>query len=77
MHSSLNFPVLAFISSYSNSPHPQNYNAAVDALKYLTSTIEYGISFHSKSSSTIQSFNHFPRHHDIEAYTESTDPYLS
>ena len=41
------------------------------------STNEYGISFHSDSSSTIQAFNHFPHHHDREAYTEATAPYPS
>ena len=45
-------PVLTFIASYSNYPHLQHYKDAVHALKYLTSTNEYGISFHSKSSST-------------------------
>ena len=41
-------PVLTFLASCSNSTHPQQYNATVHALKYLTSTNEYGISFHSK-----------------------------
>ena len=67
-------PVLTFLASYSNSPHPQHYKAAVHALKYLTSTNEYGISFHSESSATIQAFNHFCRHHDRESYTEATTP---
>ena len=57
-------PVLKSLASYRNSPHPQYYKAAVYALKYLKSTNEYGISFHSDSSATIQSFNHFPHHHD-------------
>ena len=70
-------PALTFLASYINVPHPQHYKAAVHALKYLTSTREYGISFHSKSSSTIQTFNHFPYHHDKEAYIESTAPSLS
>ena len=67
-------PTLRFIASCSNDPHPQHYKAAVHALKYLTSTNEYGISFHSKPPSTIQAFNHFPHHHDKEAYTEATTP---
>ena len=61
-----------FLASYSNSPHQQHYKAAVHALKYLTSTNEYGISLHSESSATIQAFNHFSHHYDIEAYTEAT-----
>ena len=47
-------PVLTFLASYINSTHPQHYKAAVHAIKYLTGTNEYGISFHSKSLSTIQ-----------------------
>ena len=70
-------PVLTFLASYSNYPHPQHYKAAVNALKCLTSTNEYGISFHSESSATIQEFNHFPHQHDREAYTEATAPFPS
>ena len=57
-------PVLKFLASYRNSPHPHHYKAVVNALKYLTSTKEYGISIHSESSATIQAFNHFPHHND-------------
>ena len=46
----------------------------VHALKYLTSTNEFGISFNSNSSSTIQAFNHFPHLHNKEAYIEATAP---
>ena len=67
-------PVLTFLASYSNSPHPQHYKAAVHALKCLTITNEYGISFHSDSLATVQAFNHFTHHHDREAYIEATAP---
>ena len=60
---------LTFLASCSNAPHPQHYKATFHSLKYLTSTNKYGISFHSKSSSTIQAFNHFRHHHDKESYT--------
>ena len=66
--------VLTFLASYINSPHPQHCKSSVHALKYLTSTNEYGISFHSESLAKIQAFNHFPHHHDREAYTEATTP---
>ena len=62
-------PDITFIASYRNPPHPQYYKAAVHALKYLTSTNEYVISFQAQYSSTIQEFKHFPHHHDKEAYT--------
>ena len=67
-------PVITFIASYSNAPNPQHYKATVHALKDLTSTNEWGISFHSKSSSKIQAFDNFPHHHDKESYTEVTAP---
>ena len=62
-------PVLTFNSSYSNSPNPQHYKAAIHALKYLIRTNEYDIYFNSNSSALIQAFNHFPHHHDREANT--------
>lgn len=67
-------PCLSFLSSYNMAPHEQHYKAAIHALKYLYSTAEYGISFHSDASSTLQSFNHFPNHHDKEAYDDATPP---
>ena len=67
-------PVLNFLASHINSPNPQHYKAEVHALKCLTSTNEYSISFHSKYPSTIQSFNHFPCYHYKEDYTEVTGP---
>ena len=70
-------PVITFLVLYRNYPHPQHYKAAVHALKYLTTTNEYSISFHSKSSAIIQAFNHFPNHYDREAYTEATSPSIS
>jgi hypothetical protein len=67
-------PVLSFLASYSTSPSHGHYQAALYALKYLYSTADYGISFHSDASNTIQAFNHFPHHHDKEAYTDATPP---
>ena len=65
-------PVLTCLASYQNAPHHQHYKAAIHALKYLYSTSEYGILYHSNSANTIQAFNHFPHHHDKEAYTDAT-----
>ena len=67
-------PVLTFLASYNNNPSHEHYKAALHALKYLYSTADYGISYHSAASSTIQAFNHFPAHHDKEAYTDATPP---
>ena len=67
-------PPLTFLASDRNPPRPQHYKATVDALKYLTSTNGYVISFKAQSSSTIQAFDQFPNHHDKEAYTEAKYP---
>jgi len=67
-------PALTFLSSYNMAPHHQHYKSAIHALKYLYSTAEYGISFHSHSSDTLQGFTHFPNHHDKEAYEDATPP---
>ena len=65
-------PVLKFLASYSNFLYQQHYKAAVHALNYLTRTNEYGISFHSKSSSTIHAFNNFTHHNYTESYNKYT-----
>eukprot|EP00956_Cyclotella_meneghiniana_P012765 scaffold18160_cov36-Cyclotella_meneghiniana.AAC.4 len=67
-------PALTFLASYNNCPSHGHYQAALHALKYLYSTSEYGISYHSDASNTIQAFNHFPSHHDKEAYEDATPP---
>ncbi|KAL7459292.1 hypothetical protein ACHAWC_010958 [Mediolabrus comicus] len=67
-------PALTFLASYSNAPSARHYQAAVHVLKYLYSTSDYGISYHSDACNTIQAFNHFPHHHDKEAYTDATPP---
>ena len=67
-------PALAFLSSYNMAPHHQHYKAAIHVLKYLLSTSEYGISFHSDASQSLQAFNHFPHHHDKESYSDATPP---
>ena len=67
-------PALTFLSSYNMAPHQQHYKAALHVLKYLFSTSSYGISYHSNASDKLQAFNHFPNHHDTEAYSGATPP---
>ena len=55
-------------------PSHQHYKAAIHILKYLHSTSEYGLSYHSNATTTLQAYNHFPNHHDKEAYTDATPP---
>ena len=70
-------PCLTFLESYQNTLHQQHYKAAIHALKYLYSTSEYGISFHSDATNTLRAFNQFPHHHDKEAYTDATPPFVA
>eukprot|EP00804_Cyclotella_cryptica_P002399 CCRYP_004096-RA/>CCRYP_004096-RA protein AED:0.22 eAED:0.22 QI:0/0/0/1/0/0/3/0/917 len=65
-------PCLTFLTSYNQAPSHGHYQAALHALKYLYSTADYGISYHSNANNMIQAFNHFPAHHDKEAYTDAT-----
>lgn len=62
------------MASYSHAPSHQHYKSALHALKYLYSTADYGISFHSDASNTIQAFNHFPHYHNKEAYSDAASP---
>ena len=70
-------PALTFLASYNTKPCAQHYKSALQVLKYRYSTSEYGISFHSNANTTIQAFNHFPHHHDKEAYSDATRPHSS
>eukprot|EP00804_Cyclotella_cryptica_P021483 CCRYP_005804-RA/>CCRYP_005804-RA protein AED:0.39 eAED:0.32 QI:0/-1/0/1/-1/1/1/0/524 len=67
-------PALTFLASYNRNPSHEHYKSAIHAMKYLYSTSEYGISFHSSAQHTIQAFNHFPHHHDKEAYSDASPP---
>lgn len=65
---------MSFLASYSHAPSHQHYKAALHAVKYLYSTADYGISFHSDASITIQAFNHFPHYNNKEAYLDAAPP---
>ena len=67
-------PALTFPASYNTNPSHQHYKLALHVLKYIYSTSEYGISSHSAANNTIQAFNHFPHHHNKEAYPDATPP---
>jgi hypothetical protein len=67
-------PALTFLASYMQRPSHQHYKAAIHVLKYLHSTNEYGLSYHSDSTNMLQAFNHFPAHHNKEAYNDATPP---
>jgi hypothetical protein len=67
-------PVLSFLASYNNNPSHKDDKAAIHALKYLYSTADYGLSYHSNATKMIQAFNHFLVYHDKEAYIDTTPP---
>ena len=67
-------PSVILLGAYNICPNTQHYKAAIHALKYLFSTSDYGTSFSSKASSTLQAHNHFPQHHDKEAYIDAIPP---
>ena len=67
-------PLLTFLATYNQGPSAQHYRSAIEGLRYLYSTADYGISFHSDADSTMRAFNHFPHHHDAEAYSDATPP---
>ena len=46
-------PVLTFLPSCSTNLSKQHYKTAIHALKYLFSTSEDGISYHSNASNTL------------------------
>ncbi len=67
-------PVTSFLATYNHHPTSQHMDAALHAIKYIRSTVEYGIAFHSNSESTASAFLHFPFHHDVEAYNDAIPP---
>jgi hypothetical protein len=44
-------PCLTFLASYNNCPSHEHYKSALYALKYLYSTADYDISYHSVTTS--------------------------
>ncbi len=49
-------------------------DAALYAIKYIRSTVEYGIAFHSNANTLASAYVHFPFDHDIEAYNDALPP---
>ena len=68
-------PLLTFLATYNQRPSAQHYRLAIEGLRYLYLTADYGISFHSDADSTMRAFNQFPHHHNAEAYGDATPPF--
>ncbi len=66
--------LISFLATYNHHPTSQHMDASLHAIKYIRSTVEYGIVFHSNSASTASAFLHFPFHHDVEAYKNDAIP---
>ena len=66
--------MVSFLSSYSSGPLPGHISAAKYVLRYVNSTVDHGISFHSANATPLQSFIHFSFAHDREAYSDATGP---
>jgi len=67
-------PVVSFLASYSSCPAAQHWEAAKYVVRYLRSTVDHGIAYHSASSSQTSAYVHFPFPHDKEAYSDAVTP---
>ncbi len=68
-------PTHSFLSAYNNEPSKSHWNAALYALHYIHSTIDYGSTFTSKECGPLHTFMSFlPPPLDTEAYTDTIPP---
>ena len=67
-------PTHSFLSSYNNKPSRSHWNAALYALHYIHSTIDYGFTFTSQAQAPLHTFMSFPPPSDTEAYTDAISP---
>jgi hypothetical protein len=64
----------SFLSSYSAKPAVGHMKSALNALHYIHSTFNYGITFTSKDMAPMHSYIHYPPSTDVEAYTNAIPP---
>jgi hypothetical protein len=67
-------PTHSFLLAYNNKPSQSHWNAALYALHYIHSTINYGFTFTSTAREPIYTFMLFPSPLDTEAYTDAIPP---
>ena len=67
-------PVTSFLAAHANRPSQTHMDSGISVVKYLRSTADYGIAFHSHASSPAAGYIHFPFHHDIEAFKDALPP---
>ncbi len=67
-------PTHSFLSAYCNKPSRGRWNAALYALHYIHSTIDYGFTFTSQARIQLHTYMSFPPASDTEAYTDAMPP---
>jgi hypothetical protein len=67
-------PTHSFLLAYNNKPSKSHWNAALYALHYIHSTIDYGFTFMSKVQAPLHTFMSYPPSSDTEAYTDAIPP---
>jgi hypothetical protein len=67
-------PTHLFLSAYNNKPLKSHWNAALYALHYIHSTIDYGIMFASAKHGPLHTYMSFPASLNTEAYTNAIPP---
>jgi hypothetical protein len=67
-------PTHSFLLAYNNKPSKSHWNAALYALHYIHSTIDYGFTFPSKVQAPLHMFMSYPPSSDTEAYTDAIPP---
>ena len=67
-------PAVSFLASYNSCPSAEHLDAAMYVVKYLRSTVSYGIAYHSTAPADTSAYLHFPFPHDAEAYHDAAPP---
>jgi hypothetical protein len=67
-------PTHSFLSVYNNKPSKCHWNAALYALHYIHTTINYGFTFMSKAQAPLHKFMSYPPSSDTEANTNAIPP---
>jgi hypothetical protein len=67
-------PTHSFLLAYNNKPLKSHWNAALYALHYIHSTINYGIMFTSAKQGPLHTYMSLPPSSDTEAYTDTIPP---
>ncbi len=67
-------PMHSFLSAYCNKPSRSHWNAALYALHYIHSTIDYGFTFTLQAWDQLYTYMSFPPASNTKAYTNAMPP---